>query len=158
MWIGVISDTAGTLPDQVLDVFDGVDYILHCGNIGDPQILNDLSQLAPIAGVLGSGDDPEVYPFQKVLVRKWFDVGVYVTHKIGDPMNLHPNMKKELDSHDPQVVLFGATGEAFNNRVDNRLFFNPGASGRRRVKYPRSIGLLEIEGHSVRAEVVPYDE
>ena len=158
MWIGVIGDTTGVLQSNVFDVFDGVDYILHCGTIGDPQILDDLSQIAPIAGVISTQDDPELYPFDRTLRRQWFDVGIYVCHRIGDPMNLQRNVEKEIEEFEPEVVLFGGGPEAFNNRVEGRLFFNPGSAGRRRAKQPRSVGLLEIDGHSVRAEVVPLDE
>ncbi|MAG57900.1 MAG: hypothetical protein CMJ83_16570 [Planctomycetes bacterium] len=157
MWIGVISDTAGVLPTPVMSIFDGVDYILHCGNIGDPSLLDELSQIAPITGVLGNGDNSSEYPFERTLFRKWFDVGVYMNYRVGDPMNLARTTKKEIEELDPQVVLFGGNGESFNNRVENRLFLNPGTGGRRRVKNPRTVGLLEIEGHSVRAEIVPLE-
>ena len=55
---------------------------------------------------------------------------------------------------DPQVILFGYIQGPFNNRVEDRLFFNPGPAGRRRSKHPRSVGILEIEGRLVRGEVV----
>jgi len=158
MWIGVISDTAGVLMPGVVNVFDGVDYILHCGNIGNPTVLEELSQIAPITGVIGGSDSAEVYPFDRTLYRKWFETGIYMHHRIGDPTDLHRNTQKAIDAADPQVVLFGSTGEPFNTRIESRLFFNPGAAGRRRPKQPRTVGLLEISGHSVRAEIVPIDE
>ncbi|MAB88060.1 MAG: hypothetical protein CMJ90_01200 [Planctomycetes bacterium] len=158
MWIGVISDTAGVLMPGVVNVFDGVDYILHCGNIGNPTVLEELSQIAPITGVIGGSDSAEVYPFERTLYRKWFETGIYMHHRIGDPTDLHRNTQKAIDAADPQVILFGSTGEPFNTRIESRLFFNPGAAGRRRPKQPRTVGLLEISGHSVRAEIVPIDE
>lgn len=158
MWIGVISDTAGVLMPGVVNVFDGVDYILHCGNIGNPTVLEELSQIAPITGVIGGSDSAEVYPFDRSLYRKWFETGIYMHHRIGDPTDLHRNTQKAIEAADPQVVLFGSTGEPFNTRIESRLFFNPGAAGRRRPKQPRTVGLLEISGHSVRAEIVPIDE
>lgn len=157
MWIGVISDTAGHVHDGILEIFSGVDYILHCGEIGDPQVLDTLSQVAPVAGVIGQGDDPEKYPFGRVLYRKWFEIGIYVNHRIGDPMNILRAVKKEMEQYDPQVVLFGHSHEVFNTRIESRLFFNPGGAGRRRAKHPRSVGLLEIEGRSVRGEIVPLN-
>jgi hypothetical protein len=157
MWIGVISDTCGTLNPAALDIFSGVDYILHCGDIGDPKVLDDLSQVAPVAGVIGHGDDPDLYPFGKMFFRKWFDVGIYVNHRIGDPMNVLRVVKKEVERLDPQVILFGYSHEAFNNRIENRLYFNPGGAGRRRMRFPRSVGILELEGRLVRGEIVPLD-
>ena len=157
MWIGVISDTHGTLSHSVLDVFDGVDYILHCGNIGSPEVLEELSQIAPVAGVLGQGDDSDLYPFQKTMLRKWFDVGIYLSHRIGDPTHLSKAIKEELNRLDPQVILFGYIQGAFNNRVEDRLFFNPGPAGRKRSRHQRSVGILEIEGRLVRGEVVALE-
>ena len=155
MWIGVISDTHGFLSTPILDIFDGVDYILHCGNIGSPEVVEELSQIAPVTGVLGQADDVEQYPFDKTLFRKWFDVGIYVTHRVGDPTRLTRNIKDEVEKVDPQVVLFGHIQGSFNNRVEDRLFFNPGPAGKRRSKHPRSVGILEIQGRLVRGQVVP---
>ena len=155
MWIGVISDTHGVLNPRVLDIFDGVDYILHCGDIGHPSIVDDLSQVAPVTGVLGTGDKVEDYPFEKSLYRRWWEIGVYINHRIGEPQDLKRGVAKDIETHNPQVILFGHTHESFNNRIDDRLFFNPGPAGRRKMKFPRSVGILEIEGQSVRGEIVP---
>ncbi len=157
MWIGVISDTHGVLPPEALDIFGGVDYILHCGDVGDPKVLDDLSIVAPVAGVIGQSDDPAAYPFETVLFRRWFEVGIFVTHRIGDPVNPTRPVKADIERFDPQVVLFGHSLEPFNSRIEQRLFFNPGAAGKKRGRAPRSVGLLEIDGRNVRCEVVPLD-
>lgn len=157
MWIGVISDTCGELDPRVQDVFGGVDYILHCGRIGDPSILDVLSHLAPVAGVIGASDDHNVFPFEKSLFRKWFDVGVYLAHDIGDPLDLSRGVRKDLEVYEPQVLLFGNCADGFNSRIESRLYFSPGAAGPMNGARRRSVGLLEIEGRNTRAEVVPLD-
>ena len=157
MWIGVISDTCGELDPRVQDIFGGVDYILHCGRIGDPAILDILSHLAPVAGVIGASDNSSIFPFEKMLFRKWFDVGVYVTHDIGEPLDISRAVKKDLELHDPQVVIFGNCASSFNSRVDGRLLFSAGAAGPLSGAVRRSVGLLEIDGRNSRAEVVPLD-
>lgn len=157
MWIGVISDTCGELDPRVQSVFGGVDYILHCGSVGDPSILDILSHLAPVAGVIGANDNQTLFPFEKSLFRKWFEVGVYLAHDIGDPLELARGVRKEIEQYEPQVVLFGNTGTGFNSRIENRLFFNPGAAGPHPQSASRSVGLLEIGGRNVRAEIVPLD-
>lgn len=154
MLIGVIGDTPGVSVDDVASVFTDVDYILHCGNIGDSHVLTELSAFAPVTGVIGRTDSPEVYPFERTLFKKWLDVGVLVAHRIGNPMNIPKATEKLIKKLDPQVVLFGANGESFNSRIENRLFFSPGSAGVRRGKQPLTVGLLEIAGHSSRAEVV----
>src|SRR5436190_7296286 len=53
---GVISDTHGLLRSEVLRVFRGVDLILHAGDIGKPEILEELQALAPVVAVRGNND------------------------------------------------------------------------------------------------------
>ena len=158
MLIGVIGDTPGLLVDDVASVFADVDYILHCGNIGDANILTELSTFAPITGVIGRTDSPEVYPFERTLFKKWLDVGVLVTHRIGNPMNISKATEKLFKEYDPHVVLFGSHSEPFNSRIENRLVFSPGSAGLRRGKQPRTVGLLEIAGHASRAEVISLED
>ena len=158
MWIGVISESCIEIVPEVIEIFDGMDYILHCGGIGDPEILDALSQIAPVAGVIGPGDDPEQYPFERTLFRKWFDVGVYVTNRLGDPARLPASTRSILDELDPQVVLFGQNPGPFNTRIENRLYFNPGNAASRRGRPQCTIGILELEGRLVRGEVIPLGE
>lgn len=157
MWIGVISDTSGELDPRVADLFGGVDYILHCGGIGDPAILDVLSHIAPVAGVLAAHDDPGIVPFENTLFRKWFEVGVYTAHVIGDPSNLTRAASKDLEELAPQVVLFGNQRGACNSRIEGRLFFAPGPAGPFAGATQRSVGILEIEGRNHRAESIPLD-
>jgi putative phosphoesterase len=155
MWIGVISDTDGHLDPRALDVFSGVDYILHCGGIGHPDVIQALSFVAPVAGVLGYHDAASDYPFSHSLFRKWFEVGVYVTHALADPHELPDRVLRDLRESGAQVLLFGHAAEPFHARVDGRLLFCPGRAGGRRNRHGKSVGLLEIEGSTARAEVIP---
>ena len=64
MKIGVISDThsAGSgrdLPQPVLDVFNGVDLILHCGDLECLGVLDYLETVAPVLAVRGYEDPME---------------------------------------------------------------------------------------------------
>jgi predicted phosphodiesterase len=157
MWIGVISDTCGELDARVADVFGGVDYILHCGGIGDPAILDVLSHIAPVAGVLAAHDSAAAVPFEKSLYRNWFEVGIYLAHSIGDPMELSRAAANDIEQYAPQVVLFGNQPSACNSRIDGRLFFAPGPAGPFAGATRRSVGILEIEGRNHRAESIPLD-
>ncbi|HMS16074.1 MAG TPA: metallophosphoesterase family protein [Planctomycetota bacterium] len=157
MWIGVINDTEGYVESSARDIFEGVDYILHCGNVGSVLVLEDLSLVAPVTGVIGPKDDAELFPFGTVLFKKWFETGIYLRHQIGDPFDAAEELRGDLDLHKPEVVLFGSGGRAFKGRIENRLYFNPGSCGHPGPGRIRSIGLLEIEGQSIRAEVVPIE-
>ena len=56
--IGIISDTHGVLPAQVFELFAGVDRIIHAGDVGNEQILQQLKRLAPVYAVRGNMDTP----------------------------------------------------------------------------------------------------
>ena len=54
--IGLISDTHGLLRDQALEALRGSELIIHAGDAGQPQILTQLRQLAPVIVVKGKID------------------------------------------------------------------------------------------------------
>ena len=59
--IGLISDThmperCFTFPDNLPQVFDGVDFILHAGDVGELWVLDKLSEIAPVFAVHGNDD------------------------------------------------------------------------------------------------------
>src|SRR5262245_16897983 len=54
--VGVISDTHGLLRPEVAKVFESVDLILHAGDIGKPDVLDDLKRMAPVIAVRGNND------------------------------------------------------------------------------------------------------
>src|SRR2546427_13175827 len=56
MKIGVISDTHDYLDPKVPALFDGVDHILHAGDIGLPWLILQLENIAPVTAVLGNND------------------------------------------------------------------------------------------------------
>ena len=62
MRVGLISDThipeaRDELWPQVFDEFDGVDCILHAGDIYDITVIDQLSEIAPVYAARGNGDD-----------------------------------------------------------------------------------------------------
>src|SRR5438132_13717348 len=54
--IGVIADTHGLLRPEAVAALRGSDLIIHAGDIGDPAILDGLSQIAPVTAVRGNND------------------------------------------------------------------------------------------------------
>jgi putative phosphoesterase len=63
MKIGLISDTHGHLPGKVHDAFKTVDLILHAGDIGSQDIINELETIAPVYAVHGNIDG---WPLRKI--------------------------------------------------------------------------------------------
>lgn len=157
MWIGVISNTEGYVSPKVMSALHGVDYVVHCGGIGTFEVIEELSKIARVTGVLGPNDDPAVIPFERTLTKPFAGANVYIVHRLGDPLDLPQAVKRDIQKVDPRVVLF-ASNAPFNSRLDGRLFFSPGSAGRKRPRSGRSVGMVEIDSQSVRAEVIPIEE
>ncbi|WP_346659281.1 metallophosphoesterase family protein [Bradyrhizobium sp. 15] len=54
--IGIISDTHGLLRPEALRALAHVDHIIHCGDIGDPEIITALRSIAPVKAIKGNVD------------------------------------------------------------------------------------------------------
>jgi putative phosphoesterase len=157
MWLGVISNTDGAITPDVTKALHGVDYIVHCGAIGAWEVIEELSKVARVTGVLGPNDDPQAIPFERALAKPFGGATVYVVHKLGDPLDLPQAARRDIQKIDPRVLLFGGTAP-FNNRVDGRLFFCPGSAGKKRPRAGRSVGMIEIDSQSVRGELITLEE
>ena len=71
MLIGLISDThitpkRGKLPEKIFEIFDGVDLILHAGDITVQDVLDDLSKIAPVIAVLGNNDNLDLEKYELI--------------------------------------------------------------------------------------------
>ena len=53
----IISDTHGAMRPQVLACLHGCDHIFHAGDIGEPSILKELKEIAPVTAIMGNNDD-----------------------------------------------------------------------------------------------------
>ncbi len=158
MWIGVLADTFGEIHPRIPHIFQGMDYILHCGGIGGQGILEELSNLSPITGVLGDTDDPADYPLGKSLFRGDWGLPLLVSYDVGTPSRPNAEITQLLIEHEPKVLIYGHAGEPFNASVQDRLWFSPGSASRRDGKVPASVGILEIDGQTARGEIIPLDQ
>ncbi len=146
--IGLISDTHGLVRPEVLKAFQGVDLILHAGEVGAPGVLEALRAVAPVVAVRGNVDRGRWANDLKVAeVVEAGETRLYILH------NVH-----ELDL-DPYAAGFGAviSGHSHSPSVENHqgvLFLNPGSAGPRRFRLPVSIALLRLEGKSLEAELI----
>ncbi len=149
MIVGVISDTHGLLRDEAVAALRGADHILHAGDIGDPEILDELRQLAPLTAVRGNVDT-EKWARQLPLteVVEIAGVSIYMLHNL-DELDLKP------EAAGVRVVVYGHSHHPKMEERNGALYFNPGSAGRRRFKLPVSVGKLFIEAGEVRGELIP---
>ncbi len=54
--IGVISDTHGLLRPEAIAALEGCDRIIHAGDVGSADVLQQLRRIAPVVAVRGNVD------------------------------------------------------------------------------------------------------
>jgi putative phosphoesterase len=153
MKIGVISDTHNFFDPRIPRLFQGVEHILHAGDIGLPGILLELERIAPVTSVSGNTDEPGFHYRETEMVtlagRK------FLIHHIVAPHHLSDGFKATLERHQPAVVVFGHTHKPFSERIGPILFFNPGYAGKSRFGMERTLALLHCDDHGIRSEYLP---
>jgi hypothetical protein len=146
--VGVISDTHGLLRPQAVEALRGSDCILHAGDVGAPEILTALAQIAPVTAIRGNVDiEPWARSLAETEVVEMGGVSIYVLHDLG-----RLDLKPEAAGF--RVVVYGHSHRPKIEEKNGVLFFNPGSAGPRRFDLAVSIGRLMIDAGTVRAELV----
>jgi putative phosphoesterase len=152
MKLGIISDTHDFLDPRILNLFAGVDHILHGGDVGMQMIIHELETVAPVTAVLGNTDIGNPLKLTEVVTlagRK------FLLHHIVNPHAPDEKLRAQLAKHRPEVVIFGHTHKPFNQVINGALFFNPGYAGKPKFGTARSVALLHCDDKEIRAEYLP---
>ncbi|MBB2496910.1 metallophosphoesterase family protein [Aquipseudomonas ullengensis] len=148
MKIGLISDTHGLLRPEALAALHDSTQVIHAGDIGKPEILDALRELAPLTVVRGNNDQDDAWastiPTSAVL--RVGGVGIYVTHELAD---VPEQLPAGID-----VVVTGHSHKPLQQVRHGVLFINPGSAGPRRFKLPISVGLLHLDAGVMRGELI----
>ena len=155
MRIGVISDTHGMFDGTVVELFDGVEAIIHAGDIGKLEVISRLEQIAPVIAVEGNNDWFNRFPTESI--RKLAGHTVLIRHIFGELHQLRDEERKVLDRVRPDVVVFGHSHRPYVEKIGRTILFNPGSAGPRRFSLPRTVGLLSLEENHVDAEIIRLD-
>ena len=155
MRLGIISDTHGLLRPEVLDVFKQVDRILHGGDVGTWEVLDDLEALASVTAVYGNSDGPEVRArLPRVATVRLDGFDIVVTH--GDQFGSPTPAKLYEAFPRADIIVFGHTHRPVLELVEKTVtVMNPGGAGPARFKLTPSVGIMELEpGIPPRARLV----
>jgi len=145
--VGAISDTHGLLRPEVLKLFKSVDLILHAGDIGDRQILEQLMALAPTIAVRGNNDKGEWA--RRIPESRQIDVGGISIFMIHDIKEITASSHSSVD-----IILSGHSHKPSIERRDGILYLNPGSAGPRRFKLPVSVARITISKSQVTARLI----
>jgi uncharacterized protein len=146
--IGVISDTHGLLRPQAVAALRGCSPIIHAGDIGRPEILDELRRMAPVFAVRGNVDkgpwatqllETEIVPIE--------DFWLYVLHDL-NALDLEPAAAGF------RAVITGHSHQPKIETKDGVLYLNPGSAGPRRFDLPVSVGHLILSGTELRGEII----
>lgn len=149
--IGLISDTHDVLRPEALNALEGVDHIIHGGDITQPWVLDALGNIAPVTAVRGNNDtDAWAMGLPESASLQFDQVLIHILHDL-----------KQLPQFEPpsgvRVILSGHSHKPSIQNIDSVLHVNPGSAGRRRFKLPISLGELVIDGDQVHARIIELE-
>lgn len=161
MKIGVISDThirssAKLLPNIIYKVFEGVDIILHAGDILIDEVIIELETIAPVYVVAGNNDDYDMlekYGAKRIIAVNGKRIGLTHGSSRG---RTYMNAYSEFAKDNVDCVVYGHSHKPHNEVIDGILFFNPGSPTSRRFEPRYSLGLLYVD-KDIKGEIIYFD-
>ena len=150
--IGVISDTHGLLRPEAVAALQGSDLIIHAGDIGRLEVIEQLEVIAPVKAIRGNIDKAAwADDFPETEVVEADDTLIYVLHNLKE-LDLEPRAAGF------RIVVSGHSHQPKIEEKDGTLYLNPGSAGPRRFKLPIAVGRLTISHQIVRGEILTLDE
>ncbi|TYB34175.1 MAG: metallophosphoesterase family protein [Flexistipes sinusarabici] len=162
MRILIISDThtdsIKKLPKQVLAEFKEADLVIHAGDYTDFRLYRELEEgIASFAGVKGNMDMQT--GFQSVPEKVDFECGNYkigISHGSGSPHNI---INRLLYIHEnTDIIIFGHTHSPAHEKVNGKIFINPGSLSQNRWSNDKTYAVLKIDNGSHDLQIKNVEE
>ncbi|WP_223507301.1 metallophosphoesterase family protein [Pseudomonas sp. GL-RE-29] len=148
MKVGVISDTHGLLRPEAVAALQGCERIVHAGDIGKPDILEQLAAIAPLYVVRGNNDLKAPWA-QHIADHLSFELENWQTLLVHDIADVPAVLDEGI-----RLVITGHSHKPLIEWRGERLFLNPGSAGPRRFKLPVTLALLEVQKGSIESRLV----
>jgi putative phosphoesterase len=150
--IGLISDTHGLLRKEAVEALRGSELIIHAGDVGTPEILEELKKIAPVVAVRGNVDtEPWAQALPETAVAEAGAVMIYVLHDV-KALDLNP---AAAGFH---IVVSGHSHKPGKSERDGVLYVNPGSAGPRRFQLPVTVAHLRLGGTPYKVEFEDLEE
>jgi len=136
--IGLISDTHSLMRQEALAALNGSDLIIHAGDIGKPDILEQLRTLAPVVAVRGNidkGSWAAQLPATAVVEAR--SALIYVLHDL-QQLDLDPAAAEF------SIVVSGHSHSTSRTERAGVMYLNPGSAGPRRFRLPITVARLNL--------------
>lgn len=151
--IGIISDTHGRVPAGALEALDGVDRILHAGDIGDPDLLVELEAVAPVTAVHGNMDGPEIrasVPAEAIIEAE----GRTIVLMHGDALPDQSVAAFRAARPDADIVVHGHTHRVRVERDALPWVVNPGSAGDPRKGDRPSVAIVRLDAGRMDIDII----
>ena len=126
------------LRPQAIEALRGSELILHAGDVGKPEILTALRELAPVIAVCGNVDTADwARTLPETALAEAGKVLLYVLHDV-HALDLNP---ATAGFH---VVVSGHSHQPGKLERDGVLYINPGSAGPRRFQLPVTVARLNL--------------
>jgi putative phosphoesterase len=146
MRVGVVSDTHNLLRPEVLTRLAGCELILHAGDVGDLEILNELERIAPVLAVRGNTDFGATARLPASLAGDLAGLPFRMVHRREDA---DPDWMPGL-----RLLVFGHSHRPEVEWQGDCLLLNPGACGPRRFLLPLTLAILTVAGRRIVPEIL----
>lgn len=146
--VGLISDTHGLLREEAVEALNESDLIIHAGDVGKFEVLENLKKIAPVYSVQGNCDKGElkdILPKNQVIEAE--KIFIYVIHDMN-------HLDVEPGAAGLNVVITGHSHKPSITTKNNVLYINPGSAGPRRFKLPVTVGILNINGNELEPRII----
>jgi uncharacterized protein len=146
--VGVISDTHGLVREEALAALAGCELIIHAGDIGTPEVLERLREIAPVRAVRGNNDRADwarSLPLTDVI-----EIGahrVYLLHDIAE-------LDIDAAAANMAAVIAGHSHKPAAEVREGVLYLNPGSAGPRRFKLPIALARLRVSKKRLEHEII----
>jgi len=151
--IGLVSDTHGFIDDKLKEFFAACDEIWHAGDVGDPLIINELEEIAPVKGVYGNIDGNEMRKrFPENLRFLCLNLDVWITHIGGYPGKYDKRIKTEITKNPPKLFISGHSHilKVMYDKKLETLHINPGAYGLEGFHNVRTAVRFDVEWDQIK--------
>src|SRR6266436_2114521 len=150
--IGLISDTHGLLRKEAVEALRGSELIIHAGDVGKLEILEELRKIAPVIAVRGNVDaEPWAQALPETAVAEAGAAMIYVLHDV-NALDLNPATSGF------HIVVSGHSHKPGKSERDGVLYINPGSAGPRRFRLPVTVARLRLRRMPYEVEFVDLEE
>jgi putative phosphoesterase len=151
MLIGVISDTHGLMRPEALTALRGSDLIIHAGDVGSADVIEQLNAIAPTHAVRGNVDTQSwarALPDTRVVEAA--ELRFYLLH-------VRAELAVDPISAGYAAVIFGHSHKPSVEMRNGVLWLNPGSAGPRRFRLPVTVARIRVAADNLDPEIVPLE-